>query len=80
MRRGTRQRLIGSGGAKDMGEVEGMDNERWKFYSSGKTKGGHVVEVSGGRRADPEAPGPDKGKLDVSTEGGGHTGASAGKY
>lgn len=67
--RGTRRQLIGSEGAKDTGEVAGTDNERWKFYSSEKTKGGHVVEVSRGRRPELEAPGPDKGEPDVNTEG-----------
>lgn len=63
VREGTRERLIGSGGAEEMGEVAETDNERWKFYSSGKTKGGHVVEVSGGRGAELEAPGPHKGRF-----------------
>lgn len=55
------------GVAEDMGEVAGTNNERWKFYSSGKTKEGHVVEVSGGRRAELEA--RTKGESDVNTEG-----------
>lgn len=69
---GTRERLIGSGGAEEMGEAAETDNERWKSYSSGKTKGGHVVEVSGGRGAELEAPGPHKGEPDVNTEGDSH--------
>lgn len=69
--RGTRDRLIGSGGGNP---------RRWERLQRRITRGGsflqftekqkeHVVEVSGGRGAELEAPGPDKGEPDVNTGG-----------